>query len=407
MPTDAAPARSYRHHWMAHTATHAAMRPDKPALRYLGETTTWAQLSRRSLQLAAALTGRGITEGDRVAMLTLNHPWFVEGVFAADSLGAMAVPLSSRLAPLELGYILADCTPSAIIVDAQLLPPLQAVPATASTGTVAVIGGVAAAGSLIGDEEFLSAHEPMELPDVSEEPTALIMYTSGTPAGRRESCCPAGTCRCRRSCMRAMEIFDDSDIGFLTAPFFHIAGLGLGSMPRARRCLLTVPRWMPNEQGWTCGFSPVSYRPIRPGRQPSSTSGRRHWNPSTRVPRTIRCSPRSRRRRVRAASGVCGAAGGGDQRQVQGWGYGSCASRGAPVSSRSSTRCSPRPPHSGQSARACSSRIRVLGHAWGMVAVGGSGRRAERGHASTARPRLPGCRRRSADAGPGRAVLFR
>jgi fatty-acyl-CoA synthase len=26
--------------------------------------------------------------------------------------------------------------------------------------------------------------------------------------------------------MRAMEIFDDSDIGFLTAPFFHIAGLG-------------------------------------------------------------------------------------------------------------------------------------------------------------------------------------
>ena len=111
MSNDAVPAWSFRHHWMAHTATHALMRPDKPALRHLGETTTWAQLSRRSLQLAAALAGRGVTEGDRVALLTLNHPWFVESVLAANSLGAMAVPLSFRLAPLELDYILADCTP--------------------------------------------------------------------------------------------------------------------------------------------------------------------------------------------------------------------------------------------------------------------------------------------------------
>jgi fatty-acyl-CoA synthase len=227
MPTDAAPAWSYRHHWMAHAATHAAMRPDKPALRYLGETTTWAQLSRRSLQLAAALAGRGVAEGDRVAVLTLNHPWFVESVFAANSLGAMAVPLSFRLAPPELGYILADCTPSAVVVDAQLLPLLRSVPAAASIRTVIVIGEAATAGSPIGYEEFLSAHEPMELPDVGEESTALIMYTSGT-TGR-----PKGVMLSHRNmqvqaitCIRAMEMFDDSDIGFLTAPFFHIAGLG-------------------------------------------------------------------------------------------------------------------------------------------------------------------------------------
>jgi fatty-acyl-CoA synthase len=128
---------------MAHAATHAAMRPDEPALRYLGETTTWAQLSRRSLRLAAALAGRGVVEGDRVAVLSLNHPWFVESVFAANSLGATAVPLSFRLAPLELDYILADCAPSAVVVDAQLLPLLQAVPAAASIGTVIVIGEAA------------------------------------------------------------------------------------------------------------------------------------------------------------------------------------------------------------------------------------------------------------------------
>ncbi|WP_328451954.1 long-chain-fatty-acid--CoA ligase [Amycolatopsis sp. NBC_00438] len=225
MPTDAAPGWSYRHHWMAHAATHAAMRPDQPALRYLGETTTWAQLSRRSLQLAAALAGRGVAEGDRVALLTLNHPWFVESVFAANSLGAMAVPLSFRLAPPELDHILADCTPSAVVVDAHLLPLLRAVPAAAAVGTVVVIGE--AAGNPLGYEEFLAPHEPLEPPDVSEESTALIMYTSGT-TGR-----PKGVLLSHRNmqlqaitCIRAMEMSDDSDIGFLTAPFFHIAGLG-------------------------------------------------------------------------------------------------------------------------------------------------------------------------------------
>jgi len=227
MPTAAVPAWSFRHHWMAHAATHSMMRPDKPALRYLGETTTWAQLSRRSLQLAAALADRGVTAGDRVAMLTLNHPWFVESVFAANSLGAMAVPLSFRLAPLELDHILADCTPSAVVVDAQLLSLLEAVPCAASIGTVIVIGEPDGTGGHVAYEEFLSAQEPMELPDVSEESTALIMYTSGT-TGR-----PKGVLLSHRNmqlqaltCIRAMEMFDDSDVGFLTAPFFHIAGLG-------------------------------------------------------------------------------------------------------------------------------------------------------------------------------------
>ncbi|MYW62939.1 long-chain-fatty-acid--CoA ligase [Streptomyces sp. SID8379] len=232
MSTATAPAWSFRHHWMSQAATHAMMRPDKPALRHLGETTTWAQLSRRSLRLAAALADRGVAAGDRVALLTLNHPWFVESVFAANSLGAMAVPLSFRLAPLELGHILADCAPSAIVVDAQLLPLLRAVPNAASIGTVVVIGATNAPEdgdrpAFLAYEEFLAAYEPMELPDISEESTALIMYTSGT-TGR-----PKGVMLSHRNmqmqaltCIRAMEMFDDSDVGFLTAPFFHIAGLG-------------------------------------------------------------------------------------------------------------------------------------------------------------------------------------
>ena len=55
---DRPPAWTFRNHWMSHTATHALMRPDRPALKYRGEVTTWAQLSDRSLRLAAALAAR-------------------------------------------------------------------------------------------------------------------------------------------------------------------------------------------------------------------------------------------------------------------------------------------------------------------------------------------------------------
>ena len=79
--------------------------------------------------------------------------------------------------------ITADEVNVAVFVDAPLLPLLRAAPASASIGTVVVIGDAdlsAEPDHVAGYEDFLLAQEPMELPDVSEESTALVMYTSGT-----------------------------------------------------------------------------------------------------------------------------------------------------------------------------------------------------------------------------------
>ncbi|MFC6154646.1 long-chain-fatty-acid--CoA ligase [Nocardioides yefusunii] len=228
--TDTAPAWSFRNHWMAHTATHAAMRGDSTALKFRGQVTTWSDLDDRVRRGASALRASGVDAGDRVALLTLNHPWFVETVFAANTLGAMAVPLNFRLAPPELDYILSDSAPSAIFVDAPLLPLLKAAPHSAAIPTVVVFGDVdlsSEAPNVHAYEEFIAAHEPIDPPDVSEGATALIMYTSGT-TGR-----PKGAMLSHRNmqiqaltCIRANGMVDESDVGFLTAPFFHIAGLG-------------------------------------------------------------------------------------------------------------------------------------------------------------------------------------
>jgi fatty-acyl-CoA synthase len=79
-------------------ARRAAMSPDRPALLFGDQTTTYAQLHDRIARLAVQLRAHGVGPGDRVAYLGPNHPAFVETMFATHLLGAIFVPLNFRLA---------------------------------------------------------------------------------------------------------------------------------------------------------------------------------------------------------------------------------------------------------------------------------------------------------------------
>jgi fatty-acyl-CoA synthase len=218
-----APAWTFRNHWMAQIAGHAVQRPTATALKHRGVVTTWADLHDRSLRVAGALQRRGVESGDRVLLLTLNHSEFVEAVVAINSLGAIAVPVNFRLAPGEVKYIAEDSGATVILVD-PMLAPLAAVVQAATKICFGEAEGFESYADLVAEGE---AAELDELGDVPEEATALIIYTSGTTGH------PKGAMLSHRNlqlqgitCIRAMDMNDESDIGFLTAPFFHIAGLG-------------------------------------------------------------------------------------------------------------------------------------------------------------------------------------
>src|SRR5699024_4865873 len=131
-----------RNTWNTWVATHAEMNPDGEALRYLGDTTTWAQLHRDVGAFADALARRGVTAGDRVMLITLNSPQFVEAVLGINELGAIAVPVNFRLTPGELAYLVSDCTPKAVVTDAMLAPLVDAIRAQGEEpGEHFVIGG--------------------------------------------------------------------------------------------------------------------------------------------------------------------------------------------------------------------------------------------------------------------------
>ena len=92
--------------WFTVLAHHAARTPDKVMTVFEGEATTYREMADRAAALAGGLAARGTGPGDVVALLSYNCPEFLEALFAANYLGAIAMPINWRLAAPEVRYIL-------------------------------------------------------------------------------------------------------------------------------------------------------------------------------------------------------------------------------------------------------------------------------------------------------------
>jgi fatty-acyl-CoA synthase len=224
----AQPRRSRRNTWNNQVAVHAQTKPDALALRYLGKDTSWRRLHERSEAFADALARRGVRQGDRVLILMLNNPEYIEAVFGINALGAIAVPVNFRLTPPEIGYIVSDSGATVIVTDTPLAPLVAAVRAqTPQLSTCIVVGLPTGDGDQLGYEELVTeSGEPHPAVDIPEDSPALIMYTSGTTGNPKGAVLTYNNLNAQAlTCIRALDTRAD-DVAFCTSPLFHIAGLG-------------------------------------------------------------------------------------------------------------------------------------------------------------------------------------
>ena len=120
------PLRSRRNHWNNQIRRHAFMTPDKPALKFLGNVTTWKELDERSRAFAAALSRRGVQFGDRVLIVLLNRSEYVEAVLGANLIGAIPVPVNIRMSPAEVAYLVDNSGARVIVTEIDPICALQA-----------------------------------------------------------------------------------------------------------------------------------------------------------------------------------------------------------------------------------------------------------------------------------------
>lgn len=86
----------------------AELTPGGLALLADGLTWTFAELDGAARAVAQGVAALGVGPGQRVALLVANSPAFVAWVHALPRVGAVLVPLNTRLAPAELAWQLAD-----------------------------------------------------------------------------------------------------------------------------------------------------------------------------------------------------------------------------------------------------------------------------------------------------------
>ncbi len=107
--------------WCAVLAHHAIRTPDKAMTVFEGETITYGEMAERAAATAAGLHERGVGRGDVIGLLSYNCPEFLETVFAANHLGAIAMPINWRLAAPEVRYILEHSEARALVCDESLV----------------------------------------------------------------------------------------------------------------------------------------------------------------------------------------------------------------------------------------------------------------------------------------------
>jgi fatty-acyl-CoA synthase len=235
------PYSSRRQNWITQLSRHALMQPDATALRFTGRTITWAELHRRVSGLAGALHRRGVSPGDRVMILMLNRPEFVETCLAATMLGAIAVPVNFRLTPPELAYLVEDCGSAVLVTEPMLAPLAAGVRDLAPQLTTVIVTDSAGDGSVLGYEDLVSeAGDPAPPVDVAGDSPALIMYTSGT-TGHPKGAVLTHTNLAAQTMTAIYTAAPDiaHDVGFIGVPLFHIAGIG-GMLPALTLGIPTV-----------------------------------------------------------------------------------------------------------------------------------------------------------------------
>jgi len=96
--------------------------PVNTATIFEGRKQSYRELWKRSQALSKALCELGVRRGDRVAIYLLNSPQFLEVVYACFEIGAVVVPLNTRLAADELVFIINDAECVAFITNESLQP---------------------------------------------------------------------------------------------------------------------------------------------------------------------------------------------------------------------------------------------------------------------------------------------
>jgi long-chain acyl-CoA synthetase len=142
-----------------------------------GGVVTYADLDRRSRQMAHLFRRLGLVPGDHVAFQLTNRPEFFDVLWGAHRAGLRYTAVSTRLRADETAFIVDDCGAKAFVTDREHAPAVEATAGATGERVNLVLGG-GGVGAWESLEGALASCLDEPLPE--ERAGDDMLYSSGT-----------------------------------------------------------------------------------------------------------------------------------------------------------------------------------------------------------------------------------
>jgi len=202
----------------------ATMFEDQEILVFENHRLTYGQLWQDIQRLANALRRLGVGRGECVAVLQTNSHHYLAAYYATAALGAVFLPLNYRAKLPELEYMVTTAKVKVLLVGDRYVEAVQQLRPKFTSIEKYIAMERPQEGYLDLAQLMAEASPEFEPPDVEDEDTSVLMYTSGTTA------LPKGVMLTYNDftayVTANVELADGSPRGtaLLCVPLYHIAG---------------------------------------------------------------------------------------------------------------------------------------------------------------------------------------
>jgi fatty-acyl-CoA synthase len=213
--------------WLGVLEHHASRTPHKPLAVFGEDVVTYQGMVGWAAALAGGLEARGVGAGDVVGLLSYNRLEFLATIFAANHLGAIAMPVNWRLAAAELRFILDHSEARALVSDRSLVDLAN----EATNGMDRELARVCVSTEPIAAWErfsdVASGSVPAARAHVGGDDIHRLMYTSGT-TGRPKGVMITHANLAWKNFAHIAEFgFTGADVGLACGPLYHVGALDL------------------------------------------------------------------------------------------------------------------------------------------------------------------------------------
>lgn len=211
-------------------ARGAETHPDLIAIddRLNGRLLTYQELRSRSIKMARALQRLGVVKGDRVAYVFFNEHPSIEVLFACVMLGAIAVPLNTRLLADEACQYVDKQECRVFIARSELSRLAE----NSAVKHFIVRGDSASSRAALDYEALLAAETDVPLPpQAAWEDRYMLAMTGGTTGGSKAVSWTHGGAMFDVLSVIALLGVKRGYGTICVAPTYHAAGLGWGFLP--------------------------------------------------------------------------------------------------------------------------------------------------------------------------------